>query len=44
MMMTCPSTPEWKRSDDLNLNDEAKQDDDDDNGDLAPPHVCIFHL
>jgi hypothetical protein len=40
-MITCPSTPEWKRPDDLDLNGEAKQDDDDDNGDLAPPHVCI---
>jgi mRNA-capping enzyme len=38
MMITCPSTPEWKRPDDLDLNGEAKQDDDEDNGDLAPPH------
>ncbi|KAL6868347.1 hypothetical protein ACP4OV_015192 [Aristida adscensionis] len=38
MMITCPSTPEWKRPDDLDLNGEAKQDDDDDNADLALPH------
>uniref|UniRef100_A0A0E0F3R0 mRNA guanylyltransferase n=1 Tax=Oryza meridionalis TaxID=40149 RepID=A0A0E0F3R0_9ORYZ len=37
-MITCPSTPEWKRSSDLDLNGEAKQDDDDENGDLAPVH------
>ncbi|XP_006662831.1 mRNA-capping enzyme-like [Oryza brachyantha] len=36
--ITCPSTPEWKRSSDLDLNGEAKQDDDDENGDLAPAH------
>ncbi|KAB8114687.1 hypothetical protein EE612_054242 [Oryza sativa] len=41
-MITCPSTPEWKRSSDLDLNGEAKQDDDDENGDLAPVHVSIF--
>lgn len=35
--MICPPTPEWKRPDDLDLNGEAKQDDDDD-GDLEPPH------
>lgn len=40
-MITCPSTPEWKRSSDLDLNGEAKQDDDDENGDLAPVHVSI---
>ncbi|WVZ78759.1 hypothetical protein U9M48_026415 [Paspalum notatum var. saurae] len=33
--ITCPSTPEWKRPDDLDLNGEAKQDDDD-NARLAP--------
>ncbi|XP_062200440.1 uncharacterized protein LOC133903094 [Phragmites australis] len=38
-MIACPSTPEWKRSDDLDLNGEAKQDDGDDNGDLAPAHI-----
>uniref|UniRef100_A0A0D9XQE2 mRNA guanylyltransferase n=1 Tax=Leersia perrieri TaxID=77586 RepID=A0A0D9XQE2_9ORYZ len=36
--ITCPSTPEWKRPSDLDLNGEAKQDDDDENGDLAPAH------
>ncbi|KAL5204861.1 hypothetical protein ABZP36_009732 [Zizania latifolia] len=37
-MKACPSTPEWKRPSDLDLNGEAKQDDDDENGDLAPQH------
>ncbi|WVZ53057.1 hypothetical protein U9M48_004047 [Paspalum notatum var. saurae] len=36
-MIACPPTPEWKRPDDLDLNGEAKQDDDDD-GDLEPPN------
>ncbi|XP_006663896.1 mRNA-capping enzyme-like [Oryza brachyantha] len=34
--IVCPPTPEWKRPSDLDLNGEAKQDDDDGNGDLAP--------
>uniref|UniRef100_A0ACD5WAL3 Uncharacterized protein n=1 Tax=Avena sativa TaxID=4498 RepID=A0ACD5WAL3_AVESA len=38
MIVTCPSTPEWKSPFDLDLNGEAKQDDDDDAGDLAPVH------
>jgi len=38
MMIACPPTPEWKRPDDLDLNGEAKQDDDDDNGDPGPLH------
>ncbi|CAN8237588.1 unnamed protein product [Cochlearia groenlandica] len=33
--VTCPPTPEWKRSSDLDLNGEAKDDDDDD--DTSPP-------
>ncbi|URE20526.1 mRNA capping enzyme, C-terminal domain, partial [Musa troglodytarum] len=34
--IVCPSTPEWKRSSDLDLNGEAAQDDDDDDeGDTA---------
>jgi hypothetical protein len=41
MMIACPPTPEWKRPDDLDLNGEAKQDDDDDNGDPGPLHVCV---
>ena len=41
-MIACPPTPEWKRPDDLDLNGEAKQDDDDDNAYLKPPHVCVF--
>jgi len=41
-MIACPPTPEWKRPDDLDLNGEAKQDDDDDNGDIEPPNVCIL--
>jgi mRNA-capping enzyme len=44
MVVPCPSTPEWKNPFDLDLNGEAKQDDDDDAGDLAPVHVCIFSL
>lgn len=36
MMIACPPTPEWKRPDDLDLNGEAKQDDDDENGDPEP--------
>jgi len=42
MMIACPPTPEWKRPDDLDLNGEAKQDDDDDNGDIEPPNVCVL--
>jgi mRNA-capping enzyme len=38
MIVACPSTPEWKNPFDLDLNGEAKQDDDDDAGDLAPVH------
>lgn len=33
--VTCPPTPEWKRSTELDLNGEVVQDDDDD-GDDAP--------
>lgn len=40
-MITCPSTPEWKRSSDLDLNGEAVPDEDDDGGPAAPLHVCI---
>lgn len=35
-MVICPSTPEWKRSSDLDLNGEAMPDDDDDGGSVAP--------
>lgn len=38
IIVTCPSTPEWKRPSDLDLNGEAKPDDDDDNGDVSPVH------
>lgn len=41
-MLACPPTPEWKRPDDLDLNGEAKQDDDDDNGDPEPLRVSVF--
>ncbi|KAF8402713.1 hypothetical protein HHK36_010801 [Tetracentron sinense] len=34
----CPSTPEWKRSSDLDLNGEALPDEDDDGGIVAPLH------
>lgn len=33
----CPSTPEWKRSTELDLNGEALPDDDDDDGGPAGP-------
>eukprot|EP00262_Sarcandra_glabra_P008365 TRINITY_DN2186_c0_g4_i1.p1 TRINITY_DN2186_c0_g4~~TRINITY_DN2186_c0_g4_i1.p1 ORF type:complete len:618 (-),score=92.15 TRINITY_DN2186_c0_g4_i1:387-2063(-) len=36
--VTCPPTPEWKRSSDLDLNGEAVQDEDDDGGITAPLH------
>ncbi|KAK3154298.1 hypothetical protein QOZ80_2BG0188740 [Eleusine coracana subsp. coracana] len=38
--ITCPSTPEWKKPDDLDLNGEVTQDDDD-NIDVAPPHESV---
>lgn len=41
-MIACPPTPEWKRPDDLDLNGEAKQDDDDENGDPEPLRVSVF--
>uniref|UniRef100_A0A1J3K656 mRNA guanylyltransferase n=1 Tax=Noccaea caerulescens TaxID=107243 RepID=A0A1J3K656_NOCCA len=34
--VTCPPTPEWKRSTELDLNGEVVQDDDDDGDDAAP--------
>ncbi|XP_057983711.1 uncharacterized protein LOC131168363 [Malania oleifera] len=37
-MVTCPPTPEWKRSSELDLNGEAVPDDDDDGGSAAPLH------
>ncbi|OEL31828.1 hypothetical protein BAE44_0007153, partial [Dichanthelium oligosanthes] len=39
IIMSCPSTPEWKKPDDLDLNGEAKQENDDEIGDRSPPHV-----
>ncbi|XP_010256688.1 PREDICTED: mRNA-capping enzyme [Nelumbo nucifera] len=36
--VTCPSTPEWKRSPDFDLNGEAVPDDDDDGGLAASLH------
>lgn len=42
-VVVCPSTPEWKRSSEFDLNGEAvADDDDDDGGPAAPLHVCIF--
>lgn len=38
--IVCPSTPEWKRSSDLDLNGEAVQDDDDDDGDTGSG-LCV---
>lgn len=40
-MVACPSTPEWKRSSEFDLNGEAVADDDDDGGPAAPLQVCI---
>ncbi|XP_021897339.1 mRNA-capping enzyme isoform X2 [Carica papaya] len=37
-MVTCPSTPEWKRSSELDLNGEAVPEDDDERGSAAPLH------
>ncbi|PRQ43021.1 putative mRNA (guanine-N(7)-)-methyltransferase [Rosa chinensis] len=37
-MVVCPSTPEWKRSSEFDLNGEAVADDDDDGGPAAPSH------
>ncbi|KAG5550417.1 hypothetical protein RHGRI_015392 [Rhododendron griersonianum] len=37
-MAVCPSTPEWKRSCDLDLNGEAMPDEDDDGDSTAPLH------
>lgn len=40
-MVVCPSTPEWKRSSEFDLNGEAvADDDDDDGGPAAPLNVC----
>lgn len=36
--LLCPSTPEWKRSSEFDLNGEAVPDDDDDGGSAAPVH------
>lgn len=41
-MAVCPSTPEWKRSCDLDLNGEAMPDEDDDGDSTAPLHVPIY--
>ncbi|KAK4340978.1 hypothetical protein RND71_039479 [Anisodus tanguticus] len=35
-MVVCPSTPEWKRSSELDLNCDAMPDDDDDGGPAVP--------
>ncbi|KAK9290060.1 hypothetical protein L1049_008224 [Liquidambar formosana] len=37
-MVMCPSTPEWKRSSEFDLNGEAVPDEDDDGGSAAPLH------
>lgn len=39
--MICPSTPEWKRPSDLDLNGEAVQDDDGEDGATTPPRQDI---
>ncbi|KAG6486209.1 hypothetical protein ZIOFF_054779 [Zingiber officinale] len=40
--IVCPSTPEWKRSSDLDLNGEAVQDDDDDDDGDTGSGLCTF--
>ncbi|XP_022747226.1 mRNA-capping enzyme-like isoform X4 [Durio zibethinus] len=42
-MVVCPSTPEWKRSSDLDLNGEAVADDDDDDDDGGPTTLPKSH-
>ncbi|KAL6987730.1 mRNA guanylyltransferase [Sarracenia purpurea var. burkii] len=37
-MVVCPSTPEWKRTSDLDLNGDVVPDEDDDGGSAAPLH------
>lgn len=39
-MVICPSTPEWKRSSELDLNGDAMPDEDDDGAPASPFHVC----
>jgi mRNA-capping enzyme len=39
--VTCPPTPEWKRSAELDLNGEAVQDDDDDDSPPDPVQVSV---
>ncbi|MBA0771454.1 hypothetical protein Gotri_019921 [Gossypium trilobum] len=41
-MVVCPSTPEWKRSSDLDLNGDAVADDDDDDGGGGPAALPII--
>lgn len=38
-MVACPSTPEWKRSSELDLNGDAVPDEDDDGAPASPVHV-----
>lgn len=40
--ITCPPTPEWKRTSDFDLNGEAIQDEDDFGGIEDPFHVGII--
>ncbi|XP_059657806.1 uncharacterized protein LOC132304241 [Cornus florida] len=37
-LVSCPPTPEWKKSSDLDLNGDAVTDDDDNGGPAAPLH------
>lgn len=39
-MVVYPSTPEWKRSSEFDLNGEAVPDDDEDGGSATTFHVC----
>ncbi|KAL6146139.1 hypothetical protein ACLB2K_056822 [Fragaria x ananassa] len=41
-VVVCPSTPEWKRSSEFDLNGEAVADDDDDDGGPAAPLHLSF--
>lgn len=43
-MVVCPSTPEWKKSTEFDLNGDAVPDDDDDGVSAALPLVSILNL
>lgn len=43
-MVVCPSTPEWKRSSEFDLNGEAVPDDDDDGMPGPPLDVWMSYI